>query len=84
MAKLNQDPRNRNGRQQKSGTLKKSQSTNVILKIKSAKSNEHKIKATFTDGSGQEVKELIYMYKDGDPKELLLQLEMQVLKLGDQ
>jgi hypothetical protein len=46
-------------------------------------SNEHKIKATFTDDSGQEMKELIYMYKDDNPKELLLQLETQLLKLGD-
>ncbi len=46
-------------------------------------SNEHKIKATFTDDTIQEEKELIYTYVDDQPKELHLQLESQLIKLGD-
>jgi hypothetical protein len=56
-----------------------------MLKIKIAQSNEHKIKASFTDDTIQEeVKELIYTYVDDQPKELHLQLELQLIKLGDQ
>ena len=54
-------------------------STTTILKIKIAQSNEHKIKASFTDDTIQEeVKELIYTYVDDQPKELHLQLESRL------
>lgn len=57
--------------------------TKAILKIKRAKRNEHQVKATFEDSAGNEVKEMIYTFSDGDPKELLIDCEKQLLKLGD-
>ena len=54
----------------------------AILKIKQAKENDRYIKANFVDSEGNEVKELIQTFRDGDPGELLLELKKQLLKLG--
>ena len=54
-----------------------------IFLLKKAKSNERQIKATFTDSTGKEIKELIPTYSDGDRKELLIELEKQLIKLGN-
>ena len=40
--------------------------------------NDHKVKAMFTDNKGKEIKELIYTYNDGDPKDLLINLQKQL------
>lgn len=57
--------------------------SNAILKINRATRNNDKIKATFKDIEGNETKELIFTYNDNDQKELLIDLEKQLLKLGD-
>ena len=33
------------------------------------------------DSEGVEVKELVFTFRDGDPKELLIEMEKQLLKL---
>ncbi|KAL3787430.1 hypothetical protein HJC23_001827 [Cyclotella cryptica] len=56
---------------------------NALLKNKRAKQNKHKIKASFKDSKGNDIKEMIYTLRDGDPPELLFELEKQLLKLSD-
>lgn len=56
--------------------------TKAIFKIKQANQNEHMIKASIKKSKGKDIKELIYMFQDGDPPELFLKLEKQFLKLG--
>ena len=91
MTKSTQVPKKQNGggSQNKSGKKGNNQPRsmtkqhNAILRMKPARPSEHKIKATFTDEEGEEVKELFYTLKDGEPKEILLIFESQLLKLGD-
>ena len=54
-----------------------------IFNIKKAKRNDHQIKATFEDSEGNQIKELIHTFADGDRKELLIYFEKQLLKLGN-
>ena len=74
--------RNRNNGRNQNQKSTTSQSK-AILKIKRAKRNEHTIKASFRDSEGNDIKELIYTFRDGDPAELLLEMEKQLLKFGD-
>jgi hypothetical protein len=48
-----------------------------------SKLNEHTVKATFTNIAGREVKENIHTFRDGQPGELLIEVEKQLLKLGN-
>jgi hypothetical protein len=54
----------------------------AILKIKQADENDRHIKATFTDNEGNQVKELVPIFRDSDPGELLLELEKELLNFG--
>ena len=72
---------NRNGSKQQNQRPSQPQ-TKAIMRMKRSKKNEHTIKATFTDSAGNEVKELIQTYSDGDPKDLLIEAEKQMVKLG--
>jgi hypothetical protein len=56
--------------------------TKAILKIKQADENDRHIKATFTDNEGNQVKELVPIFRDSDPGELLLELEKELLNFG--
>ena len=51
--------------------------TRVILKMNASNPNENKIKESFKDDNGNEIKELIHTYKDGDRKENLLEEEVE-------
>ena len=55
----------------------------ATLKIKRTNRNKHMIEASFKNCEGNDVKEMIYTFRDGDPPELLIDLEKQLLKLGD-
>ena len=80
--KANEGTKSRNGGRNHSSKSTMSQSK-ALLKIKRAKQNEHKIKASFKDSEGNDIKEMVYTFRDGDPPELLFELEKQLLKLGD-
>ena len=67
----------------KSQNLKSTRRSKAILKIKRARRSEHTIKATFKDTEGNDVKEYIHAFRDGNPPELLIEFEKQLLKLGD-
>ena len=41
------------------------------------------IEASLQNSEGNDVKEMIYTFHDGNPPELLIDLEKQLLKLGD-
>lgn len=58
--------------------------SNAILKINCETQNDDKVKSTFKDIKGNKTKELIYMYNDSDPKEVLIDFKKQLFKLGDQ
>ena len=72
-----------NKRNDSSSNSNPSQQSKAILKIKRAKRSEHQVKATFEDDEGDAVKEMVQTFRDGDPKELLIELEKELLKLGD-
>jgi hypothetical protein len=55
----------------------------AILKIKRAHRSEHTVKASFKDSEGNDVKEPVYTFHDGDQLELLIEFEKQLLELGD-
>ncbi len=57
--------------------------TKTILKIKRADQNKHIIMASFKNSKGEDIKESINTFWDGNLPELLLELEKQLLKLGD-
>ncbi len=73
------DRSHRESGKSKSNSGKSNKPTNThpkcIFLLKKAKLNERQIKATFTDSTGKEIKELIPTYSDGDRKELLIELE---------
>ena len=73
---------NRNGNSGNGGTQRTSQPTKALLRMKQSKRNDHTIKANFTNGAGDEIKELLQTYSDGDPKDLLIELEKQLIKLA--
>jgi hypothetical protein len=79
--KSNDGAKNRSGGRNHSSKL--TSQSKALLKIKRAKRNEHKIKASFKDSEGNDIKEMVYTFRDGDPPELLFELEKQLLKLGD-
>jgi hypothetical protein len=54
-----------------------------IFLIKKAKPNYRQIKASFTDSTRNEVKEVISTYSDGGQKELLIDLEKHLHSLGN-
>ena len=56
----------------------------AIFTLKPARKPELTIKATFEDKNGDEVKELIYRYDEGDPKEHLILMQSQLLQLSKQ
>ena len=56
--------------------------SNAILNIKQSKLNELKIKASVTDSKGCKVKEMISNFRDGDAKELFIDHEKKLLRLG--
>lgn len=74
--------KSRNHRKNQSQKLMTSQ-TKAILKIEHANQNKHMIKASFRDSKGNDIKVLIYTFQYGNPTELLLKKEKQLLKLGD-
>jgi hypothetical protein len=55
----------------------------AILKIKHAQRSEHAIKASFKDIEGNDAKEYVYMFRDSDQPELLIEFEKQLFTLGD-
>jgi hypothetical protein len=59
-----------------------STSSKAILNIKQYQRNKHQIKATFIGKNGCKVKELIHTFSDGNPKELLIILQRQLITLG--
>jgi hypothetical protein len=79
------DRSHRESRKSKNKSGKSNKPTNAhpkcIFLLKKATSNERQIKATFTDSTGKEIKELIPTCSDGDRKELLIELEKQLIKL---
>ena len=85
----NAGQRNGGGRNQSSkrdesnSNSNSSQLSKAVLKIKRMKRNKHQVKATFEDDEGEGVKEKVQTFRDGDPKELLIELEKELLKLGD-
>ena len=78
--------KNANGRSQKNGTSRqneKSTKTKAILKLRPARKPEQTIKASFNDRNDNEVKELIYTYDDGEPKENVVLVVTQLLQLAE-
>ena len=76
--------RNQSNKHDKSNSnSNSSQQSKAVLKIKRAKPNEHQVKATFEDDEGEEVEEMVQTFRDGNPKELLIKLEKELVKLGD-
>ena len=69
---------NRNGNKQRQSQPR----TKAILRMKQSRPNEHKIKATFTNSAGDKVKELLQTYSDGDPKDLLIELEKELIRIA--
>jgi hypothetical protein len=69
--------KNRNHGRNQVQKLMTSQSK-AILKIKCAHQSEHVIEASFKNSEGNDIKELIYTFHDGDPVELLFKLEKQL------
>ena len=65
------------------GQRSSARQSKAILKIKHAHRSEHTIKASFKDSEGNDVKEFIYTFRDGDPAELLVEFEKQLLAIGD-
>ena len=85
----------RNNQAQKGGDKAKSRShernlnfksmtsqSKATIKIKRTNRNKHMIKSSFKNSEG-DFKEFIYTFCDGDPPELLIDLEKQLLKLSD-
>eukprot|EP00956_Cyclotella_meneghiniana_P034048 scaffold101184_cov68-Cyclotella_meneghiniana.AAC.9 len=66
---------NRNGNNRRQSQPR----TKAILRMKQSRTKEHKIKATFTNSAGVKVKELLQTYSDGDPKDLLIELSLDVV-----
>ena len=56
--------------------------TRAIMRMTASVPRQDKIKETFKDKEGNDIKEYIDMYKEGDHKENLLVLEKQLLLLG--
>jgi hypothetical protein len=50
--------------------------------LKPARKPEQTIKATFTDRNENEVKELIYCFDDGDPKDNMVLIITQLFQLA--
>ena len=73
--------KNGNGTSRGNGNKSNPAKTKAILKMKPARKPEHTIKASFEDVDGNEVKELIYTFDDGDPKDncVLTQLQLRIL-----
>ena len=44
---------------------------------------QDKIKETFKDEEGNDIKEYIYTFRDGDPAKFLVEFEKQLLTIGD-
>ena len=55
----------------------------AILKLKQAKPNDQQVKASFKNAEGIEVKEMISTFHDRDSKELLIDLEKELIRLGN-
>ena len=68
------------GKSQNSKSMRQSK---AILKIKHACQRKHTIKASFKDNEGNNVKEYVHMFCNGNPPELLIEPEKQLLTLGD-
>jgi hypothetical protein len=68
------------------GRSPNSQATSIpmkaILKIMPAKCNDHQIKASFKDSDDSKIKEMILTFCNGNPAELIFDLEKQLIKLG--
>ena len=56
--------------------------TKAILKMRPARKPELTIKASFEDVDGNEVKELVYTFDDGDAKENCVLILLQLKQLG--
>ena len=56
--------------------------TKAILKLKPARKPEQTIKATFLDRNENEVKELVYTFDDGDPKDNAILIVSQLFQLA--
>ena len=57
--------------------------TKAFLKLKQAKPNNQQVKACFKNMEGIKVKETISTFHDRDTKELLIDLEKQLIRLGN-
>ncbi len=57
--------------------------TKAILKLKQAKRKDQQVKASFKNAEGVEVKETVNTFRDGDAKELLIELEKELIRLGN-
>jgi hypothetical protein len=56
--------------------------TKAILKLKPARKLEQTIKASFIDRNDNEVKELVYTFDDGDPKDNIILIAAQLFQLA--
>ena len=86
MLKNNSEKNQRKGRNGngKKGNSESNSSAQAILQIAQPEKDESKcIKATFTDTDGEEVKEYVRTYRNGQPKELLIELLKEVVEYGD-
>ena len=57
--------------------------TKAIIKIQRETESVRTIKATFKDSRGNDVKERIHTFSDGDPKANLVELAEKLIQLGD-
>ena len=55
----------------------------AILKLMQAKPNDQQVKASFKNAEGVEVKEMIGTFCDRDAKEILINLEKELIRLGN-
>ena len=53
------------------------------LSYKTSQPNSFTVTAKFKDASDDEVKETVHSYKDGDSKDLLIELQKRIIALGD-
>jgi hypothetical protein len=56
--------------------------TKAILKLKPSRKPEQTIKATFLVRNENEVKELVYTFDDGDPKDNIILIVSQLFQLA--
>ena len=86
MTRNNQANDRKNGDNRTNGSTRNPQATiqtKVILKLKQVKPNDQQVKALFKNDDGTKTKETVSIFRDGDAKELLIELEKQLIRLGN-